>query len=153
MKNLDERLKFKKGRDIILFSFSIIVIITIFLISFFSNTRSVNKYVEIKYNKTILFDKDDKDRSTHISFPTNGIKKLTFKKTDSAIYNVDFIFDSLAITIYDDQSIQILDEDISCPDHICTKMGRIYASNTPIVCLPNMIQVMIVSSSFPESVN
>lgn len=152
MNKIDERLKFKKN-DIILFSFSIITIVTIFLISFFSVNKTENKHVEIKYKNNLLFDKNDINKSTSISFPENGTKKISFTSLDKEIYNLDFSFDSVTITLYSDKSIQILEEDITCEDRICSKMGRIYASNTPIVCLPNMIQVMIVGDDFPESVN
>ena len=46
--------------------------------------------------------------------------------------------------------IEIKTADITCPDHTCSKMGKISFTYTPIVCLPNQIQAMIVAESLPE---
>lgn len=159
-KTKNNPLDFHLKKDIPIYLFSILLIAFIFCFCFFSNKNSDQKYVEIKYQNRLLYDKDDTNKSTEISFPKEGEKKLTFYKNEANIYFSDidefaFLDDKITITIYSDNSIQIKKEDITCSDHVCSNMGRIYQVNTPIVCLPNQIQVMIKTKSnhYPDVVN
>lgn len=151
------RLHFRPLKDIPLFILAVIVILVIGLTTILSKPKSNNLHVEIRYQNTLLWDKSDPSKSTSISFPIEGEKRITFKKEDSNIYFSDgstFIFDHpVTFTLYSDHSIQLLEEDIDCPDHICSRMGRIYQTYVPLVCLPNQIQAMIVDSSLPETIN
>ncbi len=155
----DKRLTFNPRKDIPLFSFGILLIVSIFLASYFSVRKSDNVHVEIKYQNQLLFDKNDSERKKEISFPMTGEKKITFMKKEASTYiegitEFSFEGESVSFTLYSDKSIQIMTEDITCPDHVCSKMGRIHSLYTPIVCMPNGIQIMIVSDyGFPESVN
>lgn len=146
---------FSIKKDIPLIILSILLVISIFLTSYFLKPNSSdNTYVEIKYQSQLLFDKNDSNKSTRISFPKEGEKKLTFTKEESNIYlsNDTFAFqgDSITITLYSDKSVQILYDEVYCKDHTCSKMGRIYQTYVPLVCLPNHIEVMIKNESFPE---
>ncbi len=153
-------LTFHPTRDIILYSSCIFLIVFTFLFALFSkSTSKENTYVEIRYKDTLLYEKDDKEKNTKISFPEEGEKKITFQKEDASFYieglqSFDFMGESVTITLYSDKSIQILKDEITCNDHVCSKMGRIDKVDIPIVCLVNHIQVMIRSSTgLPENVN
>ncbi len=153
-------LLFDPVRDIILYAGCLILIVFTFVLALISkSTDNKNTYVEIKYQDTLLYVKDDKEKNTKISFPEEGEKKITFQKEDASIYiqgleNFDFMGENVTITLYSDKSIQIIKEEITCNDHVCSKMGRIYEVDIPIVCLVNHIQVMIKSNTgLPESVN
>lgn len=152
-----ERLHFKPKKDIPLFILAILSIVVIILISVFSKPKSSDLHVEIRYQNHLLWDKNDESKSTAISFPKEGSKRVTFDKEDSSLFFTDgttFLFDyPITFTLYSDYSIELLEEDVECPDHICSHMGRIYQTYVPIVCLPNQIQAMIVASSFPETIN
>lgn len=151
---------FHPTRDIILYSTCVLLIVFTFVLALISkSTNNQNTYVEIKYQNTLLYEKDDKEKNTKISFPEEGEKKITFHKEDASIYisgleNFSFLGESVTITLYSDKSIEIMKEDITCNDHVCSKMGRIRQVDIPIVCLPNHIQVMIRSNTgLPENVN
>ena len=150
-------LTFHPVQDVLLFAFCFFSIVIIVLLTAFSKPENENAHVEIRYQDTLLWDKNDPEKNTAISFPKQGEKKITFTKEDSSIYLKDgekFIFDNpITFTLYSDCSIQLLEEDVTCPDHTCVHLGRIYLSYVPLVCLPNHIQAMIVVDSYPESVN
>lgn len=148
-----ENLKFKPIKDGIIYTFLIAVILSLFfMILSFKSSSSNNLKVEIRYQNKII--KDIETNLDFYSFPNEKERKVTLKKEDSSKYiDTDFIFDELTITLYSDKSIQILKDDISCFDHLCSKLGRIYEVYTPLVCLPNQIEVMIINNAFPESVN
>ncbi len=158
IKNQHDRLKFQPLKDSLLILLAVVIIVVVSLASFLAKPKSGNACVEIKYQDHLLFDKDDKDKSTAISFPSEGEKRLTFQKQEAGIYipglsQFEFLSDSLTITLYSDKSVEIRKEDITCPNHDCSKMGRVYQSYTPIVCLPNQIQVVIVDQKYPEFIN
>lgn len=153
-------LLFDPVRDIILYGTCVVLIVFTFVLALISkSTNTQNTYVEIKYQNTLLYEKDDKDKNTKIAFPEEGEKKINFRKEDASIYiqgleNFSFLGESVSITLYSDKSIEIKKEDITCNDHVCSKMGRIRQVDIPIVCLPNHIQVMIKSNTgLPENVN
>ena len=150
-------LTFKPAKDLIIIFSCVLLIIVIVLITFFSMPNNDYSFVQIKYQNVLLYDKNDNEKKTDISFPTTGYKEVTFTKADSHLYLKDgeeFIFDEpITFTLYADKSIQLKYEHIKCPDHTCSKLGRVYNPYTPIVCLPNNIQAMIITSSFPEYVN
>lgn len=153
-------LLFDPVRDILLYSGCLFLIVFTFVLALFSkSTDNKSTYVEIRYQNTLLYAKDDKGKNTKISFPEDGERKITFQKEDASIYipgleNFDFMGENVTITLYSDKSIQILKDEITCSDHVCSKMGRIYEVDIPIVCLVNHIQVMIKSDmGLPENVN
>ena len=158
--NKKEELSFQPKKDIPIFIFSVLLIGIVVLMTFlYKKKDSTDSYVEIRYQNRLLYDKEDETKSTSIQFPVSGEKRITFRKEDASYYFTDlntfsFEGDYVSITLYSDKSIQIHKEDITCSDHVCSNMGRIYETYTPIVCLPNSIQVMIVAKTgFPESVN
>lgn len=151
MEKNNENLHYHKVKDsiVILIAVFIIVLISIFSILSFSNNSET--HVEIKYQNYQLYDLETNKKE--ISFPSSGEKKITYKKEDGLkMINKEFDFksESITFTLYSDKSIQILKQDITCSDHICSKMGRIYTPNTPIVCLKNQIQIMIVKNTTGE---
>lgn len=151
-------LKYQPLKDTLLIVSAVLIIVLVSLISFLAKPKSDNTCVEIKYQDHLLFDIDDRSKSTSVSFPSNGEKRLTFHKEDAPLYipglsSFGFLSDSLTITLYSDRSIEIKKEDITCPNHDCSKTGRVYQTYTPIVCLPNQIQVTIVNQQYPEFVN
>lgn len=152
-------LKIHPLKDGILFVVSILVIVLIFLVSYYSRPKTDPKtlFVQIKYQDTLLYDKNDPEKKTNISFPREGEKKISFTKEDGSLYlgeEKDFVFQGKGITftLYDDYSIQVLHDDVECKDYDCFRQGRIYQPYLPIVCLPNTIQARIISSDagFPE---
>ena len=150
-----ERLKFKPLKDILLIAVGGLIILAIVLATVFGRKDSTYSHVEIRYQDTLLWEKDDTKKNTAIAFPSSGEKRVSFSKEDGSIYlgegkSFAFLGESVTFTLYSDHSIQLLEEDVECPDHTCSHMGRIYNTYTPIVCLPNQIQAMIVADSFPE---
>ncbi len=152
-------LKIHPLKDGILLIVSALIIVLVFLISFYSRPKTDPKtlFVQIKYQDTLLYDKNDPEKKTDISFPSKGEKKVSFTKEDGSLYlgeGQEFVFQGKGITftLYDDYSIQVLHDDVECKDHDCSRQGRIYQTYFPIVCLPNTIQARIVSSDagFPE---
>lgn len=152
-------LKFHPIKDSVLLLVAIVVITVVFLSSYYSKPK-VDKstlFVQIKYQDVLLYDKNDTTKSTDISFPKEGEKKVSFTKEDSSLYlpeDTAFAFQGKGITftLYSDYSIQVLHDDVECKDYDCARQGRIYNTYLPIVCLPNGIQAMIVSEKggFPE---
>ena len=152
-------LKIHPLKDGILFVVSILVIVLIFLVSYYSRPKTDPKtlFVQIKYQDTLLYDKNDPAKKTNISFPSEGEKKVSFNKEDGSLYlgeEKEFVFQGKGITftLYDDYSIQVLHDDVECKDYDCSRQGRIYQPYLPIVCLPNTIQARIISTDagFPE---
>lgn len=152
-------LKIHPLKDGILFVVSILVIVLIFLVSYYSRPKTDPKtlFVQIKYQDTLLYDKNDPKKKTNISFPSEGEKKVSFTKEDGSLYlgeEKEFVFQGKGITftLYDDYSIQVLHDDVECKDYDCSRQGRIYQPYLPIVCLPNTIQARIISTNagFPE---
>ena len=152
-------LKIHPLKDGILFVVSILVIVLIFLVSYYSRPKTDPKtlFVQIKYQDTLLYDKNDPAKKTNISFPSEGEKKGSFTKEDGSLYlgeEKEFVFQGKGITftLYDDYSIQVLHDDVECKDYDCSRQGRIYQPYLPIVCLPNTIQARIISTDagFPE---
>ena len=152
-------LKIHPLKDGILFVVSILVIVLIFLVSYYSRPKTDPKtlFVQIKYQDTLLYDKNDPAKKTNISFPNEGEKQLSLTKEDGSLYlgeEKEFVFQGKGITftLYDDYSIQVLHDDVECKDYDCSRQGRIYQPYLPIVCLPNTIQARIISTDagFPE---
>ena len=152
-------LKIHPLKDGILFVVSILVIVLIFLVSYYSRPKTDPKtlFVQIKYQDTLLYDKNDPAKKTNISFPREGEKKASLTKEDGSLYlgeEKEFVFQGKGITftLYDDYSIQVLHDDVECKDYDCSRQGRIYQPYLPIVCLPNTIQARIISTDagFPE---
>ena len=152
-------LKIHQLKDGILLVVSILVIVLIFLVSYYSRPKTDPKtlFVQIKYQDTLLYDKNDPEKKTNISFPREGEKKVSFTKEDGSLYlgeEKEFVFQGKGITftLYDDYSIQVLHDDVECKDYDCSRQGRIYQPYLPIVCLPNTIQARIISTDagFPE---
>lgn len=145
------RLKFRPVRDSLSFLFAGLVIFAVLLSVFLVKPKSADKvHAEIFYKQIQLFDKEDPTKNKNISFPSSGEKKVVFTKEDSPLFlptgeTFAFVGDSVTFTLYADRSIQIMEEEIKCPNHDCSKQGRIYALMTPIVCLPNQVRAMIVS--------
>ena len=152
--SLKSSLKYKPIKDSILIAFSACLVAIITAASFLLKPRADSDHVEIRYQDILLYDPADPLKQTAIPFEEEE-KKITFHKEDGSLFlgegnEFDFVSDTVSITLYPDFSIQILTEDITCPDHTCSRMGRIDSTYTPIVCLPNHIQAMIVADEFPE---
>lgn len=145
---------FQPKKDIPLLSFLLIVVISIITSTFLLLPKGNNKYVNIQYNNQLLWEKEDKDKKTAISFPDKGEKRITFRSEDGILYGIEegfsFADGEITLTLYADYSIQIRKDDVFCKDHTCSKLGRIYTSYTPLVCLPNHFQAMIVTDQYPE---
>ena len=146
-------------KDGTLFLVSLVIIAAVFLVSFYSKPKGDNDslFVQIKYQNTLLYDKNDPQKDTNISFPSSGEKKVAFVKEDGPLYLGEgnyfaFYGKGITFTLYSDYSIQVLHDEVFCKDHDCSKQGRIYSTYTPIVCLPNRRQARIVSAKggFPE---
>lgn len=145
---------FQPVKDISLLCFLLALIFSILFTTFYFLPKGNQSHVEIQYENTKLWLKADETHSTSLSFPKSGEEKITFTNEDGKEYGFEdgFSFQQgkISITLYSDKSIQIKQEDVFCQDHTCSKLGRIYTPFTPIVCLPNHIQVCIISESFPE---
>jgi hypothetical protein len=146
------RLTFKPLKDIFLMGISALLIVVIVVTTFFLTPRSDDSHVEIRYDTTLLWDKNDTSKTTAIAFPTSGSHTVAFLKTDGPLYlgegkDFDFYGDEVDVTLYADRSVRITKE--SSPRNVCSNLGRVYGTYTPLVCLPNRIQAMIVSDSFP----
>ncbi len=145
---------FQPKKDIPLLSFLLIVVISIITSTFLLLPKGNKKYVNIQYNNQLLWEKEDQNKKTEISFPDKGEKRITFRNEDGILYGIEegfsFVDGEITLTLYADYSIQIKKEDVFCNDHTCSKLGRIYTSYTPLVCLPNHFQAMIVTDQYPE---
>ncbi len=149
----DTRLpRFTPWKDIPLLSLLLILVISIIVTTFLLLPKGTERYVNIKYDSHLLYDKET--HKTAFSFPESGSKEITFYNEDGKSYGLEsdfsFVDGSITLTLYSDKSIQIKKEDVSCNDHTCSKLGRIYTSYTPLVCLPNHFQAMIIENGFPE---
>lgn len=150
------RMKPKALKDILVYLVSALIILGLALGSFLARpTGDGNTHVEIKYINTLLYEPGDSSKNTSIAFPKEGEKRITFTDKDGEDYlgagnDFSFLGGSITITLYSDKSIQILSSDVSCPDHLCSNMGRIYTTYTPLVCLPNHITAMIVADGLPD---
>ncbi len=147
------RLDYHPVKDSILIVLSFLLAVCIFLGVFYSMPTSDNVHVEIKYGSTLLWDPEDETKNTEIQFPDDGEYTITYTKEDGEIFlgegnYFEFYGDEVSVTLYSDRSIQITKEE--SPRNVCSNLGRIYNSYTPLVCLPNNIQATIVASSFPE---
>ncbi len=157
MSHTKERTKipaFSIRKDVPLLVFLLILLLSVLCISFAPEKGNGNSHVEIRYEGTLLHEPNDETKSTAIRFPEKGEKEIVLTKEDGTAYGYPdgfaFLSEQLTITLSSDHSIQIREDGITCPDHLCVKMGKIRTSYTPLVCLPNHIEVMIVDQGFPE---
>ncbi len=155
LKDLEKktRLDYHPVKDSIIIALSFLIVVCIFIGTYYAMPRSNNVYVEIKYGSTLLWDPEDATCNTQIQFPDEGEYTITYTKEDGEIFlgegnYFEFYGDEVAVTLYSDKSIQITKEE--SPRNVCSNLGRIYTSYTPLVCLPNSIQATIVASSFPD---
>lgn len=142
----DPRLVYHPLKDTIVILVSLFLMGLVIFLSFALRPKGNSVFVEIKYGNTYLWEETEAEKS--FSFPNEGTKKVSLLKTDGKKYigqDFDFVSESVTFTLYSDRSIEILYEDISCPDHTCTRQGRIYDTYQPIVCLPNKVQMQIVT--------
>ena len=162
-KKEDKRLKYRPVIDTIAIVSSVLIIVAIVLISYFSRPKNNGTYyAKIRYQNTYLWDKDDDStkETKLIPFPKDGKKVLIYKNSDGPIFlgegNYFNFYDSnypdgdrtepqIEVTLYSDCSIEITYQ--KSPKNVCENMGRIYYTYTPLVCLPNSFQVSIVNSS------
>lgn len=149
----DKRLTFKPLKDIIVVLFSFIVVVVIILLTYFSLPQSTATYVQIRYADILLYDLNDPEKRTNISFPEEGKKVISYKREDGEIFlgpgnRFQFYGEEMEVTIYSDKSVEITKED--SPRHICSSLGRSYSPYAPLVCLPNYFQVSIVMGGLPE---
>ncbi len=144
--------RFKPWKDIPLLSVLLLLVITIIVTTFLLLPKGTDRYVNIKYDSHLLIDKETKKSA--FTFPESGEKEITLKNEEGKLYGLDtdfsFLDGSITLTLYSDKSIQIKKENVSCSDHTCSKLGRIYTSYTPLVCLPNHFQAMIIENGYPE---
>lgn len=116
--------KLKKGDIIIIFIFIIAVILLVWLysgIEHIDNPKAIIK-VDGKLYKEIILNNDEQEQE-YISFENNKYMKL----------------------IYDKSGIYV--EDVTCPDKICKKQGKINKSNQRITCLPNKTIIYIENTN------
>ena len=147
------RLDYHPVKDSVMIVLSFLIVVCIFIGTYYSMPSSDNVYVEIKYGSVLLWDPEDASKNTRIAFPDDEEYTITYTKEDGEIFlgegnYFEFYGDEVAITLYPDKSIQITKEE--SPRNVCSNLGRIYTTYTPLVCLPNSIQATIVASSFPE---
>ncbi len=157
------RLEYRPFVDTAMILLSVLIIVAVVLISFFSRPGNDKGtyYCQIKYQNTYLWDKDDeKTKETKlIPFPETGEKVLVYRRSDGPIYLGEGkyfeFYDSgypdngrtepqIEVTLFSDKSIEITYQ--KSPRNVCENMGRIYNPYTPLVCLPNSFQASIVSS-------
>jgi len=111
-------IKLKKGDIIIIF---ILMIAIILFILFYNNTINQKKAVikiDGKIYKEIILN-SDKENKEYIDFGNNKYMTL----------------------VYDKSGIYV--EDVTCPDKICQKQGKINSLNQQIICLPNKTIIYI----------
>lgn len=145
---------FSIRKDVPLLFFLVLLLLFVLLISFAPRKESGNRHVKIRYESTLLYEPGDTTKNTDIAFPEEGEKEIVFHKEDGKDYGYQegfaFLSDHLTITLSSEGFVQIKEGDITCPDHTCVKMGKISTSYTPLVCLPNHIEVLIIEDGFPE---
>lgn len=112
-------MKAKKG-DIIVILIILIVAIILYLI--FNSKISNGSQAIIKINNKIY---------KMIDLNNETIKEETIKFKDSGYMTLK----------YDKTGIYV--SDVTCPDRICQKSGKINKSNQSIVCLPNKTIIYI----------
>lgn len=153
-KEQKHKLPFSPLKDGILLSIcAVLILLPSLLFHYLKNDGT--SYVSIKYKETYLIDIEADTKTTHFYFPKSGERRITISKDDSEKYfgysdGFSFEGDSFTVTLYSDKKVEIKKDDIDCPDHVCSAYGKVSNSYTPIVCLPNQIQVMIESEKFPE---
>jgi hypothetical protein len=148
----DPRLTYQPFKDTLLLVLSAFLVGVIVFVTYTLIPKSDNTHAEIRYQTTLLWDKEDSTKNTALSFPKTGNRTLVFLRTDGPLYlgegkDFDFYGDEVDVTLYADKSIRITKED--SPRHVCSNLGRIYGTYTPLVCLPNSLQAMIVADGFP----
>lgn len=152
---IKDQMHYQPVKDSILIGTSALLVGVILAFTFGFKPREDSLHVEIRYQNTLLFDPLDPNKNTSISFPESGERNIVFHKEDGHLFlgegvDFDFLGESVTISLYAEGAIEIKTADITCPDHTCSKMGKISFTYTPIVCLPNQIQAMIVAESLPE---
>lgn len=111
-------IKLKRGDIIIIF---IVIIATILFGLFYKNTNNLKKAI-IKVDGRIY-------------------KEIVLNNNEKNKEYIDFGNKNHMTLIYDKSGIYV--EDVTCPDKICKKQGKIYKLNQQIVCLPNKTIIYI----------
>jgi len=111
-------IKFKKGDIIIIFVFIIAIILFILFYNNTSNQKKAVIKIDGKIYKEIILN-SDKENKEYIDFGNNKYMTL----------------------LYDKSGIYV--EDVTCPDKICQKQGKINNLNQQIICLPNKTIIYI----------
>lgn len=142
----DERLIYHPIKDSVIIFCALAILGLVLFLSFYLRPSGNKCYAQIRYGSTLLWEKSKEE--PYFSFPESGEKTITFKKADGVAYigeEFSFSGESVTFTLYSDCSIQIQREDIACPDHTCSRQGRIYDTYQPIVCVPNKVQIQIIT--------
>ncbi len=111
-------IKFKKGDIIIIFIFIIAIILFILFYNNTSNQKKAVIKIDGKIYKEIILN-NNKENKEYINFVNNKYMTL----------------------VYDKSGIYV--EDVTCPDKICQKQGKINNLNQQIICLPNKTIIYI----------
>lgn len=153
-----KRLHYRPSADSIAIGLSVVLVAGIALSAFLLRPKATEgEHVEIKYGNLLLWDLENPDTpdKTKIQFPETGNRVIRFEKTDApkfdpSLTEFDFYGEEVEVTLSSRHTIQITKED--SPRHICSNLGEESDPYSPLVCLPNHIQVMIVpdSGSLPE---
>ena len=149
----DENLHYKPIKDSILIFLSFLLVAIIVVVTFLVRPSLDYVHVEIKYDRTLLWDPEDPSKNTAIAFPESGEYVITYTRSDGPLFlgegqEFQFYGEEIQITLYSDKSIQITKEE--SPFNVCSKLGRVYDPYLPLACLPNHFQATIVASYFPE---
>lgn len=152
------RLRYRPFSDTLSIVLSAVLVTAIGLATFFLRPKATGgEHVEIKYGNLLLWDLEHPDTpdKTKIQFPESGERVIRFEKSDApqfdpSLTEFDFYGDEVEVTLSSRHTVRITKED--SPRHICSNLGEEKDPYSPLVCLPNHIQVMIVpdSGSLPE---
>ena len=113
----DDNLRYRPVKDSILIFLSFLMVVIIVLVTFLVRPSLDNVHVEIRYGTTLLWDPEDETRNTAIPFPESGEYTITYTREDGEIFlgegqQFDFYGEEVAITLYSDRSIQIIQPDL-----------------------------------------
>lgn len=140
-------------QDVIFILLGIFLVISLLLYTLFGINRNVNEnsFVVITYAGTEIYNRpitEEKD-------PLVITKQMGITgDPENNILPIGRMFDFVGPTVevrIVDMTIQVVQED--SPHKICSNQGVVKYANTPIICEPNYIQIVIVdySSDIPDN--
>lgn len=132
-------------QDIIFILLGILIVVSLLLYTLLGINRSVsdNSRVVITYQNIEIYNEPITSEKTPLVITREmGVTGDSENNIKPIGRNFDFVGPDVQINIVD-KTIQVVQE--QSPHKICTNQGVVKYSNTPIICEPNGLQIVILS--------